>query len=360
MSSKERHFPHHLMLLEQTCLDDLLPKQKRAEDYPVIKQAVPNFIETIVERAQQMKFDFKTPVSAVRTALGLVLASSIGMATAQTANTDKVVASLGKVTITQSEISRLLQGMSENERAAVKGNQAGVENWLRQRLVSEALLREAKAKGWAERPEIKSRVDAAVTEVTSQLVGSSYLESVTQVPADYPSAVDLQAAYDQGKDNFKLPEMYRVAQIYLANTGTDAASVAKVRDEAKRIAGLAKKGDFAELARTNSQDKTSAQRGGEVGMLPVEQMLPEVRDAVKKLKPGQISDPIAAATGVHIIKLLETQAPRTATLDEVKPQLQAALRQQRKQQLVQSYLATLAPANQVSIDNSVLNAALQK
>lgn len=360
MSNNGRHFPHHLMLLEQTCLDELLPGQKPAGDYPVIKQAVPNFIETIVERVQQMKFDFNTPVSAVRSALGLVLASSIGMASAQTANADKVVASLGKVTITQNEISKLLQGMSDEERTAAKSNQAGVENWLRQRLVSEALLREAKAKGWADRPEIKSRVDAAVTEVTTRLIGSSYLESVTQLPADYPSAVDLQAAYDQGKDNFKLPEMYRVAQIYLANTGTDSASVAKVRDEAKRIGALAKKGDFAELARTNSQDKTSAQRGGEVGMLPIDQMLPEVRDAVKKLKPGQVSDPITAPTGVHIIKLLETQAPRTATLDEVKPQLQAALRQQRKQQLVQSYLSTLAPENQLTIDNSVLNATLQK
>jgi len=112
--------------------------------------------------------------------------------------------------------------------------------------------------------------------------------------------------------------------------------------------------------RAKSQDKSSAERGGEVGNLPLARMLPEVRDAVGKLKTGQVGEPVQSAAGFHVVKLLESQPARVATLDEMRAQLQAALRQQRQQQLIQAHLAQLAPATQLSIDAAALDAALRK
>ncbi|ABR89306.1 peptidyl-prolyl cis-trans isomerase, PpiC-type [Janthinobacterium sp. Marseille] len=307
-----------------------------------------------------MKSNINQALPGVRTAIGVLLASVMGMSAAQSAAPDKVVASAGSVTIGQNEITRLLQGMPEAERAAIKNNRAGVENWLRQRVTSEALLREAQSKGWGERPEVKAKVDAAAREVTARIVSTSYLESVAQVPATYPSDAEVKAAYEQGKANFNLPASYRVAQIYLASTGTDAAATTKLRDEAKKLATQARGGDFAALARSRSQDPRSAERGGEVGMLPLEQMLPEVRDAVAKLKVGQVSEPVQSPSGFHIVKLLETQPARTATLEEIKPRLQTALRDQRQQQLIQAHMAGLVPAGSLKIDSAALDAALQK
>ncbi|MNR77999.1 putative parvulin-type peptidyl-prolyl cis-trans isomerase precursor [compost metagenome] len=309
-----------------------------------------------------MKSNTNKALPVARTMIGMLLASLMGVAAAQSTGADKTVASLGNVTIGQNEITRLLQGMPEAERTAIKSNRAGIENWLRQRVTSEALLREAQSKGWAERPEVKAKVDAAVREVTARLVSASYLESVAQVPPTFPSDAEVKAAYEQGKANFNLPATYRVAQIYLAtNTGAaDAAATSKLRDEAKKLATQARSGDFAALARSRSQDPRSAERGGEVGMLPLEQMLPEVRDAVAKLKVGQVSEPVQSPSGFHIVKLLETQPARTATLEEIKPRLQAALREQRQQQLVQAHMAKLAPADSLKIDNAALDAALQK
>ena len=40
--------------------------------------------------------------------------------------------------------------------------------------------------------------------------------------------------------------------------------------------------------------------------------------------------------------------------------LQAALREQRQRELVNEYLSKLAPSSEVSIDNTALDAALQK
>jgi len=301
-------------------------------------------------------FNVKSGVLIALTAL----ATLSGAALAQSTGPDKVVASLGPVTVGQTEVERMLQAMPPADRAAVKGDRAGLENWLRQRVTSEAVLKEAQSKGWADRPEIKARVEAAVKDATARIVAATYLESVTQVPADYPAVSEIKAAYEQGKANFSLPASYRVAQIYLPLPANDAAAAKKLTEKAKKLSVQARSGDFAALAKAESQDQRSAARGGEVGTLALADMVPEVREAVSKLKPGQVSEPVQAPTGIHIIKLLDSQAARTATLEEMTPRLQAALRQQRQQQLMQAYVSGLAPADRLNIDTAALDAALQK
>jgi peptidylprolyl isomerase len=295
----------------------------------------------------------------------VLLASSVGMAGAQTppsasASGGAVVARLGEITVGQDEVEKLLQALPENERAAVRTDRATLDGWLRQRLLSEAVLRDARAKGWADRPEVKARIDAATREITARIVSTSYLESVSQVPADFPSDADIRTAYEQGKANFNLPAAYRVAQIFLATPDRDVTAVAKVREEAGRLARQARTGDFAAVARASSQDKRSAERGGEVDTLPLARILPELRDTVARLKPGQVSDPVQAGAGFHVVKVLDVQPARTATFEEMRPKLQAALRQQRQQQLVQAYLAQIAPATKLSIDAATLDAAVKK
>ncbi|WPH17928.1 peptidylprolyl isomerase [Variovorax paradoxus] len=297
----------------------------------------------------------------LRAAAGVLLVSSVGVAAAQAlAQGNAVVARMGEVTVGQDEVEKLLLALPEAERAVVKADRASLDGWLRQRLLSEALLRDARAKGWADRPEVKAKVDAAMREIAARIVTTSYLESVSQVPEAFPSETEMQAAYEQGKANFNLPAAYRVAQIYLAAPERDAAAAAKVRDEAGKLARQARAGDFAAVARASSQDKRSAERGGEVDTLPLARILPELRDTVARLKVGEVSEPVQAQAGFHVVKLLGIQPARTATLDEMKPQLRAALRQQRQQQLVQAYLAQLAPATQLSIDAAALDAALKK
>ena len=295
----------------------------------------------------------------------VLLASSIGMAGAQTplsasASGGAVVARLGEITVGQDEVEKLLQALPDNERAAVKTDRATLDGWLRQRLLSEAVLRDARTKGWADRPDVKAKIDAATREITARIVSTSYLESVSQVPAEFPSDADIKTAYEQGKANFNLPAAYRVAQIFLATPDRDAAAIAKVREEAGRLARQGRTGDFAAIARASSQDKRSAERGGEVDTLPLSRMLPELRDTVARLKPGQVSEPVQAEAGFHVVKVLDVQPARAATLEEMKPRLQAALRQQRQQQLVQAYLAKVAPATNLSIDSAALDAAVKK
>jgi peptidylprolyl isomerase len=298
----------------------------------------------------------------------VLLASSVGAIGAASAQSpapvspagNAVVARVGDVTVGQDEVEKLLQTLPEAERAAVKADRTALDNWLRQRLLSEAVLRDARAKGWADRPEVKARIDAAAREVTARIVSASYIEAMSQVPAGFPSEAEVKAAYEQGRTGYNLPAAYRVAQIFLATPDKGVAAVAKVREEAGKLARQARGGDFAAVARASSQDKRSAERGGEVDTLPLARMLPELRDTIAGLKPAQVSEPVQSEAGFHVVKLLGVTPARTATLEEVKPQLQAALRQQRQQQLVQAYLAQIAPATALSIDSAALDAAIKQ
>jgi peptidylprolyl isomerase len=298
----------------------------------------------------------------------VLLASSVGAVGAASAQGpapvspagNAVVARVGDVTVGQDEVEKLLQTLPEAERAAVEADRTALDSWLRQRLLSEAVLRDARAKGWADRPEVKARIDAAAREVTARIVSASYIEAMSQVPAGFPSEAEVKAAYEQGRTGYNLPAAYRVAQIFVATPDKGVAAVAKVREEAGKLAREARGGDFAAVARASSQDKRSAERGGEVDTLPLARMLPELRDTIAGLKPAQVSEPVQSEAGFHVVKLLGVTPARTATLEEVKPQLQAALRQQRQQQLVQAYLAQIAPATALSIDSAALDVAIKQ
>jgi peptidyl-prolyl cis-trans isomerase SurA len=70
--------------------------------------------------------------------------------------------------------------------------------------------------------------------------------------------------------------------------------------------------DFAQLAREFSQD-ASAQRGGDLGWANPGMFVPEFEEAVQRLSPGQIADPVVSRFGVHLVQLMER---RVATLTE--------------------------------------------
>lgn len=311
-----------------------------------------------------MNFLTRNPVhSALGLALTLVISSQT-MAHAEISApnaSEPAVARLGAISISSAEVQQLLRAMPESERNKVKSNPEGVQNWLRQRLASEALLREAQQKKWDERPEVKSRIDAAVKDATARIVSTSYLESLVRLPADFPSDADVLAAYERNKSQLHIAPSYRVAQIFLpVAPNADAATIAAVRSKAAELTKQARSGDFAALAKEHSLDAPSASRGGEVGNLPLAQLLPETRDIVSSMQPNQVSEPVRSVSGFHVIKLLASQPTRPATLEEVKPTLKAALREQRQQELVKEYLSTLVPPSEVSIDSVALDAALQK
>jgi peptidylprolyl isomerase len=269
---------------------------------------------------------------------------------------EPAVARLGNQQVSPDELKTLLATLPAEAREQLRANRGALESWIRSRLAEKTVLEQADAQGWRQRPEVERQTRAA----TEQIVFRDYLQSVSQVPADYPSAAELQQAYEAGKAGWVTPPMYRVSQIFLGVA--DPQTLESVRKQALELSKKAQAAptEFAALASQYSQDRASAERGGDTGLQPLQQLVPEVRGAVARLKVGAVSEPVQSAAGFHVIKLTEQQPARTATLEELRERLTQALRAQRQEQIAKAYLEGMLNTATLSIDGAELNKVLEE
>jgi parvulin-like peptidyl-prolyl isomerase len=259
---------------------------------------------------------------------------------------DPVVARAGDKEITASQIQPYLAKVSPAERDALLQNPAALSRAVRTILLQRQLLDEAKSAEWEKKPETQ----ALLARVRDAAIAESFLESVTAIPPDYPGDAEITALYDARKDSLRLPTQYRLAQIFIAS----AEDKAKAKSEAGALAKQVKSGDFAALAKTNSDEPVSAAKGGEVGWLAEDSIQPGIRKALSGAGKDAIAGPIELGDGFYFVKILDLREPRTATLDEVRPQLVAALRQERAALNRQAYLERLQAKAPVTLNEIAL------
>ena len=264
---------------------------------------------------------------------------------------DSVIARAGDRDITVSQIQPYLSSLSEADRAALTQNPTALSQAVRTLILQQVLLKEASNADWDDKPETQ----ALLARVRDAAIAESYLESVTKLPADFPSDAEIKEVYDARKAELSLPKQYRLAQIFIAN-GTDPA---KAKAKADALAKQVKSGDFAALAKTNSDEPRSAANGGEIGLLPEESIQPAIRKALTGLAKGTTTGPIELGDGLYFVKILDIQDPRTATLDEVKPQIIRALRTERQNLNRQAYLQRLQSQAPITLDEIALPALLK-
>ncbi|WP_350446202.1 peptidylprolyl isomerase [Pseudomonas solani] len=296
------------------------------------------------------------PGSGLEAAVQAVPEVQQARAASQAAPAERAVARLGELALGEGELQAVLDGLPAASREQLRADRGALEGWIRGRLAEKALLQQAQAQGWEERPEIQLMTRAA----TEQILLRTYLESVSQVPADYPSDAELQAAYEAGKDNWVTPPLYRVSQIFLAVA--PGAAEEQVRKQAIELArrAAAANADFAALARQYSQDARTAEQGGDTGLQPLQQFVPAMRQVLARQRVGSVSEPLRSDAGYHILKLTEQQPGRSANLDEVRDRLRQALRAQRQEQVARAYLDGMVSSATLSIDGASLNQALEK
>jgi peptidyl-prolyl cis-trans isomerase C len=125
--------------------------------------------------------------------------------------------------------------------------------------------------------------------------------------------------------------------------------------EAKEIqARLAKNESFEELAKKLSRDTNSAPKGGDLGYLGREQMLPDFARAAFALKANEVSDGVRTPFGFHLIKLVDRKKGQPLTFEQVKGQLQRRLTDERQGQRFQAWIKDLETGSKITRDESLL------
>ncbi len=130
---------------------------------------------------------------------------------------------------------------------------------------------------------------------------------------------EVQAAYEAQIAEFLPAKEFNASHI-LVETKEAAQDV---------VAQLEAGGDFSALAAELSTDPGSGPNGGSLGWFGAGQMVPAFEEAVRGLEPGAVSDPVQTQFGWHVILLSEVRDTAPPPLEQVRPQIENALRQEK-------------------------------
>ncbi|MCB1578128.1 MAG: peptidylprolyl isomerase, partial [Xanthomonadales bacterium] len=136
--------------------------------------------------------------------------------------------------------------------------------------------------------------------------------------------------------------------------------------KAQKIAEEARSGkDFAELAKTSSDDLGSKALGGDLGWLDKGMTDPAFEDALYKLEKGQVSDPVLSSEGYHVIELRDIRPGKTRSFEEVRDELAKEYQESERERVYNDKsgrLIDLTYADSTSLDPaaSELGLSVQK
>ena len=154
--------------------------------------------------------------------------------------------------------------------------------------------------------------------VSPELVSLEYIElSAAELAKNIQvTEQEVRAEYEAQQSLYLTPEKRLAAHILLADE--DSAKAVHER----LVAGE----DFAELAKSESQDTFSGENGGQLDWFEADVMAPAFDEALFALEKDQYSDVVKTDFGFHIIKLLDLQASAAAPFADVKDKVAAELK----------------------------------
>ncbi|MBX5445108.1 peptidylprolyl isomerase [Sphaerobacter sp.] len=155
-------------------------------------------------------------------------------------------------------------------------------------------------------PTLSPDAVQATATATFQQYKRNVLDEAGMSEADFRRLVVLPEAARQ-KVAYELQEKIptRAEQVHAAHILVATEDAAKAIEEQLRQGA-----DFAQLAKEQSADSSTAVNGGDLGWFPRGLMVKPFEDVAFSLEPGQVSAPVQTQFGWHIIKVFEKEADR--------------------------------------------------
>ncbi|HEY3358628.1 MAG TPA: peptidylprolyl isomerase [Polyangia bacterium] len=215
-------------------------------------------------------------------------------------------------------------------------------------LEEESLVQEALRRGVLARDE----------EVRERLIRSVLAQELGKLPAPAPD--DLRRYYEAHRAEFPAGDRVHLRHILIKLGGgakPAQAEAAGRRAEQVRRQVVARPAAFAELARSSSDDP-SAQLGGDIGMLAVDQVAvalgPEVAAALGAVGPGEVSPVIRSARGFHVVQVVERHAQGEDPLVSLRALLASRYQNEARAAQRRKFVATVLPRSPIQVDEAQL------
>ena len=145
------------------------------------------------------------------------------------------------------------------------------------------------------------------------------------------SDADIKSYYEQNTKQYGTEEQRRASHILIGvNKDASDADKAAAKEKADKLLASLRKSpqDFAKLAKENSIDTGSAERGGDLGFFGKGAMVKPFEDAAYKMKQDELSDLVQSDYGFHIIKVTAIKPAAVKPLEQVKTEIASDIRKQ--------------------------------
>jgi parvulin-like peptidyl-prolyl isomerase len=164
---------------------------------------------------------------------------------------------------------------------------------------------------------------------------------------------DLVKYYEENRQKFVQPEEREIRQILISVDpgGSDKDWEAGLKKANALFKKIKAGGDFAELAKINSDDTPTKERGGNLGFLPRNRMqVKELEETAFALEVGQVSSPVKTIYGYFILKLDGIKPSRPLAFSEVdKDALRKELRDQGLEKRRREWLEELRAKAEIKV-----------
>lgn len=212
--------------------------------------------------------------------------------------------------VPKARVDALMQQVSRSGRPMTPE----IEKQIKDEVIArEIFIQEAQKQGLEASEDFKVQLELARQTLLIRELFTAYQKANPVADADLKAEYDKFAAANSGKE-------YHAHHI-LVEKESEAKAI---------IAQLKKGGKFEEIAKKSSKDPGSGAKGGDLDWANPSNYVPEFSAALTKLAKGKMTEtPIKSQFGYHIIRLDDVRDAQLPKFEDVKPQIEKQLQQQK-------------------------------
>ena len=186
---------------------------------------------------------------------------------------------------------------------------------VKQELINRQVMVQAAEKaGIAKDPTVVTELELARQGILVRALMADYLKKNPVTDAKIAAEYDKLKQAEAGKTE------YEVRHILVEDEKTANDLQAKLKNKSAK---------FEDLAKKNSKDPGSAEKGGNLGWAPATNYVEPFAKAVAATPKGQLADkPVQSQFGWHVIEVLDKRPVAFPPLEQVRKELEQMMREQ--------------------------------
>jgi peptidyl-prolyl cis-trans isomerase SurA len=269
---------------------------------------------------------------------------------------DRAVARVGGEAVTSLQVEAAMArepGLSRDQAIRVLSERLLVQQWAKKRglAVTDQETDEAIASVRERNKMTSSQFEAALRQqgftyasYREEMRASILLSRATATAMENRVAVSDREVEDRWRKEFPPRSTFTLRHLVLAAArDAPAADREAKKRKAEELLQQIRSGvlAFPDAVRGHSEDASTRDSGGDLGAFSPGELLPEMEKAAEALAEGQVGGPVEGPDGIHLIQLVSRKVVAPPSLDSVKEELAARLRQEKGESARRAWMSEL-------------------